>query len=141
VEQRNGITYVKFEGTVEAVKNGGKRISVDLQGADELTFHPTPRTTLYIDGERTEFADLEDGAKLNFYVPEDRLEAQLQPDPQRVAFVIFPIVIPGESAVSQQAMAELPATAGLLPTIGLAGALLIILGFAARVVRTRSSLR
>lgn len=139
VEQRNAITYVKFEGTVEAVRNGGKRIKVDLEGADELTFRPTPRTALYIDGQRTEFAEIEDGTKLNFYVPEDRLEAQIQPDPQRVAFVIFPIVMPGDAAVSQQAMAELPATAGLLPTVGIAGALLIVLGFAARIVRRRNS--
>lgn len=140
VEQRNGITYVKFEGTVEDVKNGGKQISVDLEDTNELTFRPTPRTKLYIDGQRTEFADLEDGTKLTFYVPEDRLEAQIQPNPQRVAFLIFPIVLPGESStVSQQAMAELPRTGGLLPTIGVVGALLVALGFAARIVRIRNS--
>lgn len=140
VEQRNGITYVKFEGTVEAVKNGGKQVRVDLEDTDELTFRPTPRTKLYIDGQRTDFADLEDGTKLNFYIPEDRLEAQIQPNPQRVAFLIFPIAIPGESSpVSQQAMAELPRTGGFLPTIGIAGALLVVLGFAARIVRIRRS--
>jgi hypothetical protein len=90
VEERNGITYVKFEGVVEDVKNGGKQVRVDLEGTDELTFRPTPRTKLYIDGQRTEFADLEDGTKLNFYIPEDRLEAHIQPNPERVAFAIFP---------------------------------------------------
>lgn len=140
VEERNGITYVKFEGTVEDVKNGGKEVSVDLQDANELTFRPTPHTKLYLGGERTEFADVEAGTKLNFYVPEDRLEAQIRPNPERIAFLIFPIVIPGESAAaSQQAMAQLPHTAGFLPTIGVVGALLVVLGFAARIARTRRS--
>jgi len=139
VEQRNGITYVKLEGTVEDVKKGGKEIRVDFEDGKELKFHPTPHTSLYMNGQRTEFADVEDGTKLNFYIPEDRLEAQIQPDPERVAFVIFPIVLPEEPAPQRQARADLPQTAGFLPTIGAAGLLLIILGFGVRLVRSRTS--
>lgn len=141
VEQRNGITYVKLEGKVEQVKKGGKEIRVDLEDGNPLTFHPTPHTALYLNGQRTQFADLRDGTTLNFYIPEDRLEAQIQPNPQQVAFVIFPIALPDAKAAppQQQAMNELPQTGGLLPTIGAAGLLLILLGFAARLVRTRIS--
>jgi hypothetical protein len=139
VEQRNGITYVKLEGIVEKVKNGGKEITVDLKDGKPLTFRPTPHTALYLDGQRTQFADVKDGTKLNFYIPEDRLEAQIQPNPERVAFVIVPIAVPDEAALQRQARAELPQTAGLLPTVGVAGLLLIVVGFAARFTRRRIS--
>jgi hypothetical protein len=139
IEERSGITYVKLEGTVEGVNNGGKQVSVDLQDGKRMTFRPTAHTSLYLDGKRSDFAELDDGTKLSFYIPEDRLEAQVQPNPQRMAFVIFPIVMPGEPAVQQQAMTELPRTGGFLPAIGAAGAILMLVGLITRLVRGRTS--
>lgn len=141
VEQRNGMTYVKLSGRVEDVRDQGKRIRVDFKDGKELTFTPTPNTTLYLDGERTPFAELRDGTELNFYVPENRLQAELQPDPERFSYVIVPLDIHRQAAGAEQtaqtqgvgatrmAMGdELPRTAGPLPLIGLGGLLLIGLG-------------
>jgi hypothetical protein len=149
VEQRNGKTYVKFEGDVEKVSKGGRQIRVDLQDGEDLIFTPTARTALYIDGKRTEFGKVKEGMSLNFYVPEDRLQAELQPDPNRLAFVIIPLhlsrsaaggVASSESSDSRnQRLAantnELPRTAGPLPLIGLAGAVLVAFGAGATLRR------
>jgi hypothetical protein len=157
VEQRNGKTYVKLEGEVEEVEADGKRIRVDFEDGSELTFTPTAHTGLYINGERTEFAELNEGTELNFYIPEDRLQAELQPDPNRLAFIIVPLDLSGASigsreqqavstregderrnamtANSQVIPAELPRTAGPLPLIGAGGALFILLGALATLAR------
>jgi hypothetical protein len=158
IEERNGKTYVKLEGEVEEVENGGKRIRVDFEDGSELTFTPTPRTGLYIDGERTDFADLNEGTNLNFYIPEDRLQAELQPDPQRLSFLIVPLdvrttTIPAQersaarserqeqrdamtaNAAAGQDMSELPSTAGPLPVLAAAGAIFVLLGAGASLRR------
>lgn len=133
VEERNGRTFVKLEGTVESVEDGGKRIRMDFEDGGELSFRPSQQMTLYLDGERTRFSELEDGMRLNFYIPEDRLQAELQPNPTRVAFVVVPFEMPLDSAtdraaVDKLAMNELPATASMWPWIGAGGTALLLLG-------------
>lgn len=144
VEERNGRTFVKLEGEVESVKDRGKRIRVDFDDGGELTFTPSQQMTLYLDGERTAFSEVRDGMRLNFYVPEDRLQAELQPDPARVAFIVVPLDMPLDSATAPgaatartergsdnlNAMNELPATASIWPWIGSGGAALLILASA-----------
>jgi hypothetical protein len=149
VEERDGKTFVKFEGVVEKVGDMGNRIRVDFNDGKTMTFTPAPQTVLYIDGERTPFAEVREGMNLNFYVPEDRLQAELRPDPARIAFIVFPFDAPTVSAEqardrlaqadttrdtmrSQNASrdrmtaangdgAELPDTAGPLPLLGVGG--------------------
>lgn len=144
VEQRNGKSYVKLEGIVESVKDEGNRIRVDFEDGEDLTFTPDAQTVLYLDGKRTSFSDVSDGMRLNFYVPEDRLQAELQPDPARVAFIIFPLDLPtapipeNQQSVaradrdqsSRTAMSNLPQTASPWPLIGGGGAALLILAAA-----------
>jgi hypothetical protein len=154
VEQRNGKSYVKLEGVVESVKDRGNRIRVDFEDGEDLTFTPPPETVLYLDGERTSFAEVRDGMRLNFYVPEDRLQAELRPDPARVAFIIFPFNVSATAiperrqSVAQSdrveqaqdprtALNRLPDTASPWPWIGMGGAALLV--FAA-MTRRRSKL-
>ncbi len=129
VEERNGKTFVKLTGSVESVRNSGKQIRVDFKDGGKLTFQPTPRTALYLDGERTPFASLKDGTSLNFYIPEDRLQAEVQPDPDRVAFLIFAIPVQSSSGSSMAMNSrELPSTAGPLPLLALGGGLSLLAG-------------
>lgn len=155
VEQRNGKTYVKFEGTVEEVARQGKRIVVDFEDGQELTFSPSPQTVLYLDGKRTSFTEVREGTKLDFYVPEDRLQAELRPDPTRVAFIIFPLDVSPAVAATEQNRArtaeadrrerrdaataanELPRTAGPLPLFGATGAALLLIAAAMAIRRQR----
>lgn len=133
VEQRHGKSYVKFEGVVESVKDEGKRIRVDFDEGEDLTFQPAAQTVLYLDGERTSFSEVRDGMRLNFYVPEDRLQAEFQPDPNRVAFIIFPLNIsaaPLPETADRETMAassELPKTASPWPLIGATAVALLLL--------------
>jgi hypothetical protein len=153
VETRNGKAYVRLDGDVESVPGDGKRIRVDFDHGGELIFKPTPNTVLYIDGERTPFAQVEDGMNLKFYIPEDRLHAELQPDPARLAFVIVPLdfavaardqpTLAAERArergtmraSASAGMSELPATAGPLPWIALGAGALLVSGAAATLAR------
>lgn len=132
VEERNGKTYVKLEGTVQEVKDRGKRVRVDFEDGGELTFVPTPNTTLYIDGRPQSFADLSAGTELNFYIPEDRLQAELRPDPARLAFIIVPLELPAAGAASATRVAMqtdgLPQTAGPLPFFAVGGVALLLVG-------------
>ncbi len=129
IEQRNGKTYVKLAGSVESVRNGGKQIRVDFKDGGTLTFQPTPQTALYMDGKRTPFASLANGTGLNFYIPEDRLQAEVQPDPNRVAFLIFPIAVrPSPDSSMAMNSRELPRTAGPLPLLALGGGLSLLAG-------------
>ena len=72
VEQRGGRTFVKFQGTVKSVGNDGRELKVDFRDGETLTLAPTATTMLYVGGVETPVSQLYRGAKLNFYVPEDR---------------------------------------------------------------------
>lgn len=153
VEQRNDKSYVRFEGVVEDVDDQARRIRVDFEDGEDLTFAPPPQTVLYLDGKRTSFAQVQDGMRLNFYVPEDRLQAELQPDPARVAFLIFPfdlpIVVPPNAQSlpqsdrtradrgSMNARNELPETASPWPFIGVGGVALLLIAAALTSGRKR----
>jgi hypothetical protein len=144
VEQREGRTFVKFQGTVEAVSNDGRELKVDFKDGKTLTLAPTSTTVLYVGGVETPVSQLYRGAKLNFYVPEDRLTAQFFADDSGAKSVEIPIVRE-ESAAHEPVLAqsedrrvaarELPATAGGLPLIGWSAVLLILIGTGVTVVR------
>jgi hypothetical protein len=146
VEQRDGRTFVKFQGTVKAVRNDGRELEVDFKDGQTLTLAPTATTVLYVGGVETPVAQLYRGAELNFYVPEDRLTAQFFADDQGAKSVEIPIVReesaarePSQLAQSEDrhmaAARELPATAGMLPLVGWSAVLLILIGTGVSVVR------
>ena len=146
VEQRDGRTFVKFQGTVEAVNDEGRELVVDFKDGQTLTLAPTPTTMLYMGGVETPVSQLYRGAKLNFYVPEDRLTAQFFADDSSAESVEIPIVReqtaalePAQPAQSQDrqtvAARELPATAGALPLVGWSAVLLILVGTGVTVFR------
>ncbi len=125
VEERNGKTYVKFEGTVSRNVNRGEQLVVNFKDGGQVTLTPPPETNLYVDGERTRVADLSRGDKLNFYIAEDRFAAQFpqtaEVEMQTVRLVVVPIVV-RERPVEHMA-ASLPSTASALPLVALSGIL------------------
>lgn len=135
VQMRDGKTYVKFEGTVDEVLDGGEQVRVDFKEGGEVTLSPPPNTTLYVAGKETSFADLRRGAELNFYVPEDRLQAEFQPATSTTRYIVVPIaLVPARESPTRTAQAEdrsaseLPATASMLPWFAVSGAALLLLG-------------
>jgi len=138
VMQRNGTTYVKFDGTIKKVAKGGSEVTMDMKGGDKLVLNPDPNRSVYIGGKKTPVKSLRPGDSLTFYVPESRVVAAVMETPEAPVEEI-PI---GPPVVEQVAMTtttyeDLPKTASSWPLAGLLGALCI--GFAL-VMRTRRSL-
>ena len=108
VEQRDGRTFVKFQGTVKSVSKDGGELKIDFKDGETLTLAPTATTMLYMGGVETPVSQLYRGAKLNFYVPEDRLTAQFFADDSGAKSVEIPIVREQAAALepSQAAQSE-----------------------------------
>lgn len=117
VEQRNGKTYVKFQGKLKR-NEGGERIVVDFKDGGEITLTPPPETSVYVDGRRTPVARLKRGDELNFYIAEDRLAAQFpETETATARFVVVPIQM--EEQQPERMAAALPSTASWLPLLGI----------------------
>lgn len=139
VEEREGKKYVKFQGTVERVADGGRRLVVDFKDGGQITLFPPPETNFYVAGRRTQAAQLQRGDALNFYIAEDRLAAQFPENAEtevvNTRFVVVPIMAP--EARDEQVAATLPATATSLPLLGLGGVVFLSLGAMLRYRRRR----
>ncbi len=151
VMQRDGKYFVKFEGKVRRVADGGKQLTIDFRDGDLLVLTPPPNMNLYIDNKPMPMRSLRPGDELNFYVPEDQLTAEFfQGDAATAQAQEVPIsnapaervamATPAESAPAANA-AELPRTASALPAVGLAGLALVILGAALSTRRRWSRVR
>jgi len=136
VMQRNGATFVKFEGTVKKVAKGGSEVTMGMKGTDaKLVLHPDPNRTVSIGGKNTPVKSLRPGDSLTFYVPDSRLVAVETPEPAVEEIPIGPPVI--EQVAMTTTTYDMPKTASSWPLAALLGSL--CLGFAL-VVRTRRSL-
>lgn len=131
VEERGGKTYVKFQGTVKRVTDGGRQLTVNFKDAGDITLSPPPETSLYMDGRKTPVSELQRGDELNFYIAEDRLAAQFPEEPQAevetVRYTIVPLVASATERppASEQLPDTLPSTASPLPMLLVGGGLLL----------------
>jgi uncharacterized membrane protein len=139
VMQRNGISYVKFEGEVKKVAKNGTEVTMDMKGGNKLVLNPKPDRTVYIGGKKTPVRNLRPGDSLTFYVPENRVVAAVMETPTAPVeeIDIGPPVVE-QVAMTTTTYDDLPKTASSWPMVGLLGALSI--GFAL-VARTRRLLR
>ena len=124
VEERNGKTFVKFQGTLKKNVNRGQQLVVNFKDGGDVTLTPPPETSFYVDGKKTKVADLQRGSELNFYIAEDRLAAQV---PETEVTTARLVVVPLVANEQPERMASLPSTAGPLPLLALGG--MLTLGF------------
>ena len=124
VEERNGKTFVKFQGTLKKNVNRGEQLVVNFKDGGDVTLTPPPETSFYVDGKKTKVANLQRGSELNFYIAEDRLAAQV---PETEVTTARLIVVPLVANEEPERMASLPSTAGPLPLLALGG--MLTLGF------------
>jgi len=137
VVQRNGATFVKFDGTVKKVAKGGTEVTMQMKGSDaKLVLNPAPGRTVNINGKNTPVKSLRPGDTLTFYVPDSRLVAVETPEPAVEEIPIGPPVVE-QMAMTTTTYEDLPKTASSWPLAGLLGGLCI--GFAL-MMRTRRSL-
>jgi LPXTG-motif cell wall-anchored protein len=128
VEERNGKTYVKFQGTVDKNVNRGEQLVVNFKDGGKVTLTPPPETSVYVNGQKTSVSKLARGDELNFYIAEDRLAAQFpdnpEPEVQTARLIVVPIAVYQEQP---ERMASLPSTASDWPLFALSG--MLMLGF------------
>lgn len=128
VEERNGKTFVRFQGTVSSNINRGEQLIVNFKDGGKVTLTPPPETNLYVDGRKTPVSKLARGDELNFYIAEDRLAAQFPdtpetaPEVQTARLVVVPITVQHQPT---QQMASLPSTASNWPWVAVAGMLML----------------
>ena len=136
VMQRNGKTYVKFEGEVKKVANKGQDLYVDFgSGGKGTLLNPKEGASVNIDGKTVPVRQLRPGDTLTFYIDSDRLSAHF-PDPVNVVQVEeVPMVEAPAPAPVMAASADMPKTASSLPMLGLAGLMLLALGAGMTVTR------
>lgn len=129
VLERDGKYFVRFEGEVDRVADGGRRITVDFEEGDRLTLTPPENLAIYIDGRRRSPRELQPGDQLNFYVPQDQLVATFfAGEPQTAPAEEAPIAPEPEdqfAAADYQDEDMLPGTASALPLLGFAGLLFV----------------
>jgi LPXTG-motif cell wall-anchored protein len=135
VEQRNGKTYVRFEGAVKRNVERGQQLVVNFKDGGEVTLTPPPETNLYVNGKRTAVADLQRGDQLNFYISEDRLAAQFpETEVQSARLIVVPIVV---HETTQHLAATLPHTASSLPLLAVGGIFTLCFGGLLTLYRRR----
>jgi len=139
VMQKDGKTYVKFEGEVKKVAKGGSEVVMKMKGGkQDLVLNPPEGRTVYIGGKKTPVKSLRPGDTLTFYIPEDRFIATVMETPTAPVEEI-PLSAP---VVEQVAMTttdySMPHTASSWPLLALGG--LLALGFAG-VLRARRTLQ
>jgi hypothetical protein len=133
VEERNGKTFVKFQGKLKKNVNRGEQLVVNFKDGGEVTLTPPAETSFYVDGKKTKVADLQRGSELNFYIAEDRLAAQFpETEVQTARLIVVPI-----AAHEPERMAALPSTAGPLPLLALGGMLTLGCGGLLTLFRRR----
>jgi hypothetical protein len=127
VQQRDGKSYVRFEGVV-VDNRGGERLQVEFKDAGEMTLTPPPELGVYIDGRKVPVSELERGDELTFYIAEDRLAAQFYAQDESPATTTQYVFVPIVYTQLAERPAVLPETASALPLIGMTGLLLVTLG-------------
>lgn len=105
---RDGKSYVMLEGQVEEVVNGGEKLRIDFEGDNTLTLAPPRNTTFYINGERVAVNALTRGTELNFYIPEDRFQAEVAGSSVSAPFIVIPIDMQSSRTSPQNQSARSP---------------------------------
>lgn len=109
---RDGKTYVMLEGEIEEVIDDGAKLRIDFLDGNDVTLAPPPNTTFYVNGEQTPVDELTRGTELNFYIPEDRFQAEFAGASSTAPFIIVPFELP---VASTSASVPTPMTLMLIP--------------------------
>jgi len=138
VMQRDGKSYVKFEGEVKKVSKGGTEVVMDMKGGDRITINPKPDRKVMVGSNMVPVKSLRPGDELTFYIAEDRLTAAVMESPTAPVEYIPIADTSVESVAMTSTDYSMPKTASNWPLLALFGAL--ALGLAA-TLRTRRTMR
>jgi LPXTG-motif cell wall-anchored protein len=137
VEEKDGKTFVKFEGEVEKNINKGDQIQIKFKDGGTMTVNPPENLVLVIDGRKTPLSSLKRGDDLVFRVPEDRFTAQFN-DEETQQVAEAPILRVVEEEEEPQVAQNLPETATQTTWFAFAGAILLAMGASLTMRRRRN---
>ena len=156
VEVHNGVTYVKFSGTVVRTRNQGQNLTLDIKDGTTIDMAWPANAELSLDGRLTPVAKLQTGQELNFYVPQDQMVAQFYPADQTPSPAARPVIARIETPAQRASAARtdsptpairtaerepigeaLPGAASELPLFALTGLIMLGLGAGLTVYRRR----
>ncbi len=133
--QKDGKSYVRFDGEVKKVSKGGTEVVMDMKGGNTVTLNPPEGRMVYVGGKKVPVKSLRPGDTLVFYIPEDRLTAAVMETPTAPVEDI-PMA---EPQVEQVAMTttdyDMPKTASSWPMLVLFGVLALGLALTMRARR------
>jgi len=141
VIEQNGRLYAEFQAEIVRVRGGEVRAKFK-RANDSFTethgFRPERDARVKIAGRSYRYSELTRGQQLNVYLPADRFEVAIADDDDHMTPYLEMITVVVLYR-PEPAMAALPATAGLLPLIGLLGGLLTALGGGLVFIRRKLS--
>ena len=141
VIEQNGRLYAEFQAEIVRVRGGEVRVKFKrANGSFTGThgFRPERDARVKIAGRSYRYSQLTRGQQLNVYLPADRFEVAIADDDDHMTPYLEMITVVVLYR-PEPAMAALPATAGLLPLIGLLGGLLTALGGGMVLIRRKHS--
>jgi LPXTG-motif cell wall-anchored protein len=140
VEERDGKTYVKFQGTVQR-NDRGKELEIRVKNGDTITVNPPDNMVVWINDKKTPVRQLSRGDELNFYVPEDQFTAQFaqEQQPTPAQYVAVPIVYRETTYEPERTAANLPSTASNNMLVMLIGGVFAAFGMLLTVRRRNGS--
>jgi hypothetical protein len=144
VIEQNGKLYAEFKAEIVRVSGGevrAKLIRADGSLTEIHGFRPESDARVSIGGRSYRYNQLSRGQQLNVYMPPDRFEVAIaDDDDHKTPYVeMITVVVLYRPEPESATMAALPATAGLLPLIGLVGGLLTALGGGMVLIRRKLS--
>lgn len=125
----NGQNWARFEGKLINVNGNGSVTSMVVdrtgKGMARMVMKPAPNQKVLLDGREYTFNQLQTGAILNLYIPEHMYEVATEPTASESEMAE---IEPAPSEEVAQTQETLPATAGPLPWVLLAGGGLLLVG-------------
>jgi hypothetical protein len=135
VLQKDGKTYVRFDGEVKKVSKGGTEVVMAMKGGNTITLNPPEGRMVYVGGKKVPVKSLRPGDTLVFYIPEDRLVANVMETPTAPVEEI-PIAEPTTEQVAMTTTDyDMPKTASSWPMLALYGVLALGLALTLRARR------
>ena len=141
VIEQNGRLYAEFQAEIVRVRGGEVRAKfkrADGSFTETHGFRPERDARVKIAGRSYRYSQLTRGQQLNVYLPADRCEVAIADDDDHMTPYLEMITVVVLYR-PEPAMAALPATAGLLPLIGLLGGLLTALVGGMVLIRRKHS--
>ena len=141
VTEQSGRLYAEFRAEIVRVRAGEVRVKfkrADGSFTETHGFRPERDARVKIAGRNYRYSQLTRGQQLNVYLPADRFEVAIADDDDHMTPYLEMITVVVLYR-PEPAMAALPATAGLLPLIGLLGGLLTAMGGGMVLIRRKHS--